>query len=155
MNTRNVYVRWSFFILLGGLFVALLGSCSFCARSTNELCRLIGEATTVTELTSSDRTVVFEEQGTIVVYHGNGCAESNKPGTEDVLKVEESLDIPSYATNATIFLNGWHLKYLDGDHHVAGLGTSIQNIRLEGQTLKWQAAGVLSDDNFDDAYSWC
>ena len=155
MNTRNMYFRWSFMALLGVLITALLGSCSFCAKSRSELCRLIGEASTVTELTSSDRAMVFEEQGTIVVYHGHGCAESNKPEEEDVLRVEESLDIPSYATNATVFLNGWHLKYLDGDHHVAGLGTSIQNIRLEGQTLKWQAAGVLSDDNFDDAYSWC
>ena len=155
MNTRNVYVKWSFMALLGVFFTALLGSCSFCISTTSELCRLIGEAATVTELTSSDRAVVFEEQGTIVVYHGHGCAESNKSGTEDVLKVEESLKIPPYATNATVFLNGWHLQYLDGDHHVAGLGTSIQNIRLEGQTLKWQAAGVLSDDNFDDAYSWC
>jgi hypothetical protein len=38
---------------------------------------------------------------------------------------------------------------------VGGLGTMIGNIRLERNTLKWQAAGVLSDKNFDDAYSWC
>ena len=35
------------------------------------------------------------------------------------------------------------------------MGTTIENIRLERNTLKWQASGALSDDNFDDAYSWC
>ena len=153
MNTRNIYVRWSFLALFGGLFAALLGSCSYCPPIAT-LCGLIPDSP-LAELTTEDRTMIFEEPGTIIVYHGHGCAESDKPGTEDVLRVEESLDIPSYATNATVFLNGWHLKYLDKDHHVAGLGTLIRNIRLEGQTLKWEAHGALSDDDFDDSYSWC
>ena len=89
------------------------------------------------------------------MFHGFGCAESNNDGKEDVLKVEQSLNLPAYATNATVFLNGWRVRYLSSDHEVAGLGTTIGNIRLEGNTLKWQAAGVLSDQNFDDAYRWC
>ena len=63
--------------------------------------------------------------------------------------------LPTYATTATVFLNGWHLQYLESDHNVAALGTAIGNIRLESNVLKWQAAGVLTDDNFDDPYSWC
>ncbi|TVM03591.1 MAG: hypothetical protein CV087_04580 [Candidatus Brocadia sp. WS118] len=153
MDTKNVYVRGSFFILLGGLFAALLGACSYCPP-TATLCGLIPDSP-ITELTSEDRSVVFEEPGTIIVHHGFGCAESKKSETQDVLRVEQSLDIPSYATNATVFLNGWHLQYLHKDHKVAGIGTLIRNIRLEGQTLKWEAHGALSDDNFDDAYSWC
>lgn len=156
MATKNLYHKRSFLALLGVLIAALLGSCGFevCVEFPNSLCNLIPDSP-LTELTSEDRTVVFEEPGTIIVYHGFGCAESNKSGQEDVLRVEQSLDIPSYATNATIFLNGWHLKYLDIDHRVAGLGTLIRNIRLEGKTLKWEAHGALSDQNFDDAYSWC
>ena len=136
------------------LITTLLVSCSYCAPSSSVPCQLIGGAP-VSNLTSSGRNIVFEDPGIIIAYHGSGCAESNKSGTEDVIKVEGSQDIPAYARDATVFLNGWHLKYLNSDHHVAGLGTLISDIRLEGRTLKWQAAGVLSDDNFDDAYNWC
>ena len=65
------------------------------------------------------------------------------------------LDLPSYATNATVFLNGWHLQYLHGDERVSGLGTVIGNIRVEAQALTWQTGAVLSDEDFDNAYSWC
>ena len=153
MDIKNGYLRWSFLTLFGVLVATLLGSCSYCPP-TAPVCDLI-PSSPLTELTTEDRTVVFEEPGTVIVYHGHGCAESNKSGKEDALRVEQSLEIPSYATNATVFLNGWYLRYLHKDHHVAGLGTLIRNIRLEGQTLKWEADGVLSDDNFDDAYSWC
>ncbi|MEP7273449.1 MAG: CARDB domain-containing protein [Acidobacteriota bacterium] len=71
------------------------------------------------------------------------------------MRVEQSLDLPAYATNATVFLNGWRVKYLGTDHHVAGIGTTIENIRMERNTLKWQAAGVLAEEAFDEGYSWC
>jgi CARDB len=156
MDAKNLLLRWSVLTLLGLLLTAPLTSCSYCVpHQADRLCDLIKEAP-LKELTSSEPPqVVFEEQGTIIVYHGVGCAESKKSGREDVLKVEQSLDLPPYATNATIFLNGWRVRYLNKDHHIAGLGTTIENIRLERNTLKWQAAGVLSDDNFNDAYRWC
>jgi len=158
MATKNLYHRRAFLALLGVLIAALLGSCGFenCLSLSKGLCNLIPDSP-LTELTSEDRTVVFEEPGTIIVYHGHGCAESNKSETQDVLRVEQSLDIPLYATNATVFLNGWHLQYLlgDDDRNVAGLGTLIRNIRLEGKTLKWEAHGALSDNSFETGYSWC
>lgn len=154
MDTKNLFLRRSFLTLLGVLITVPLTSCGFSACL--EGCGFpIGEDAPLKELISSDRNVVFEEQGTIIVYRGSGCAESKKSGREDVLKVEQSLDLPAYATNATVFLSGWRAKYLDEDHHIDGLATTIGNIRLERNTLKWQAAGVLSDQNFDDAYSWC
>lgn len=153
-GTKNLFFRLSFLILLGVLITVSLTSCGFCNRLVG--CQVpVGEDAPLKELASSDQNVVFEKQGTIIVYRGFGCAESNKSGEEDVLKVEESLDLPAYATTATVFLNGWRVQYLSKDHHVVGLGTTIGNIRLERNTLKWQAAGVLSDKNFDDAYSWC
>jgi len=69
--------------------------------------------------------------------------------------VAQSVNLPAYATSATVFLNGWHLQYLESDHNVAGLATAIGNISLANNVLQWQAAGVLEDDNFDDPYSWC
>ncbi|GAB4019113.1 hypothetical protein GCM10028808_55860 [Spirosoma migulaei] len=91
----------------------------------------------------------------MIVFQGSTCAQSKKSGTKEILNLEQSLALPAYATKATVFLNGWEVDYLNGDHHVAGLGTLIDTIRIEQNTLKWQAAGILSDDNFDDAYQWC
>ena len=107
------------------------------------------------DVTSSSQSAVFENPGTIIVVHGTACAEATKSGTKGFIRVPGKQDLPDYATNAAVVLNGWHLQYLNGDHHVAGLGTAISNIRLEGNTLNWQAAGILSDENNDDAYSWC
>ncbi|MCM3902526.1 MAG: hypothetical protein ND866_12535 [Pyrinomonadaceae bacterium] len=155
MDTRKLFHSRYFSTLLATLITVSLPSCGFCPNIVDDgLCGLIKDAP-LKELTDSQQTVVFEEQGTIIVYHGYGCAESKKSGREDFLRVEQSLNLPAYATNATVFLNGWNLKYLNGDHHVAGLGTAIENIRLDGNTLTWHASGVLSDDDFNDAYSWC
>jgi hypothetical protein len=151
-DAKNLFLRRAFLASLAVLITTLLVSCSF-APNVN-LCTQIDGAP-VKQLTSSQQNTVLEDPGTIIVYHGSGCAESNKSGGQDFIKVEQSLGIPQYATNATVFLNGWHLKYLHSDHHVAGLGTLIRNIQLDGGTLKWEAAGVLSDDNFDDPYNWC
>ena len=155
MTRKHAVVTLSVLTLLGALITVPLTSCTFCPHPADPICSLIAE-TKPSEITSQDRKMVFEEPGTIIVHHGFACAESKRSGTEVILKVDESLILPAYATNATVFLNGWRVKYLGGnDHHVAALGTAIGNIRIEGDILKWQASGVLSDDNFDDEYSWC
>ncbi|BCG46598.1 hypothetical protein GEOBRER4_n1404 [Citrifermentans bremense] len=148
--------KWFRSALLASLTVSGLGflsSCTPCVTYT-QMCDLIGGAPVGTT-TSSGRNVVLEDPGTIAAYHGFSCAESDQRGTEEVLKLEESLEIPRYAGNAAVFLNGWRMNYLSSDHHVGGLGTMISNIRLEDKTLKWQASGVLADKNFDDGYKWC
>ena len=153
MNTMNPLFKrayWAFHVVVISM---LLMSCTPCVTYTN-MCDLIGGAPDAT-VVSSNRNVVLEDPGTIIAYHGFSCAESNERGTEDLLKIEESLEIPPYAGDATVFLNGWRMNYLSSDHHVAGVGTMISNIRLEDKSLKWQAAGLLSDDNFDDGYKWC
>lgn len=131
----------------------LLASCTPCVTYT-QMCDLIG-GTPASVAIDSGRTVALEDPGTVVAYHGFSCAESDERGHEEILKLEESLDIPEYASEAAVFLNGWRTKYLSSDHHLGGLGTMISNIRLQNKTLKWQAAGVLADKNFDDAYRWC
>src|SRR5689334_19474457 len=109
------------------------------------------------QLTDSEQNVILEDPGTIIVFHGLGCAQSKRAGKQQVLRVEQRIDIPSYATNATVFLNGWRLQYLpdDDDHHVFLFKTAIRDVRLERQTLKWEAIGELTDINEDDAYRWC
>jgi len=141
------------FLVSLAVSAAVFSACTPCVTYT-QMCDLIG-GTPASTAVSSNRNVVLEDAGTIIAWHGFSCAESDKRGTEDLIKIEESLDIPRYAANATVFLNGWRMNYLSSDHHVAGLGTMISNIRLEDKTLRWQAAGVLSDDNLDDGYRWC
>jgi hypothetical protein len=154
MNTKNSLFQRAFLASLASLAVLIPTLSVWGSPCATQMCDLIG-GVPAGELVSSSRNVILEDPGTVIAYHGSSCAESNKSGTEDLLKIEESLDIPPYAADATVFLNGWRMKYLSSDRPVAGLGTMISNIRLEDKTLKWQAAGVLSDDNFDDAYRWC
>lgn len=152
MHTKN-YLRRALPVSFAVSISSCLISCTPCVTYT-QMCDLIG-GTAASVPVSSARNVILEDPGTIAAYHGFSCAESSKKGTEDVLKLEESLEIPRYAAEAAVFLNGWRMNYLGSDHHVAGLGTMISNIRLEDKNLKWQAAGVFSDDNFDDGYRWC
>jgi hypothetical protein len=130
--------------------------CGFSPTLVN-VCNYVTEAP-LRPLTSTSRYPVYENPNTLIVYHGSSCAKSAKsPGSDqqDFIRVAESIDLPKYVGNATVFLNGWHLQYLDGDHHVAGLTTLIRRINFAGATLTWQASGALSDDNFDDPYTWC
>jgi hypothetical protein len=156
MKTSHVFLKLSGLTLLGFLVTGSLASCAFCLPEgqQQQLCRFLGGPTAQAS-NAPPPAIVFEEPGTVIAYHGFACAESDKNGTEEVLQIEQSLTLPPYATNATVFLNGWELQYLRGDHHVRGLGTLIGNIRVEGQTLKWRAGGALSDRNFDDGYAWC
>jgi hypothetical protein len=154
----NIIIRRAFLTTLIASVTTLLVSCGFCVSSELDLCSLLGNLP-VNELTDSDNgtnSPIFDD-GTIFVYHGFGCAEPKivNSGEQRSLQVEQSLVLPTYAGDATVFLNGWNLKYLNGDHHVAGLGNLIGNIRLEGKTLKWNAAGLISDRNSDDSYNWC
>lgn len=142
-----------FLLFIGLLTPVLLESCGFCV-GVNEVCYLRSRAV-IKKLTASSQTTVFESPGTLIVYHGSGCSESKKSGTEDVITVKQSVNLPSYATQATVILNGWDMQYLDEDHHVAGLGTIIDSIRIEKNTLTWRATGMISDQNFDDSYQWC
>src|ERR1700752_1098916 len=156
MNIKRFFVRSSLVSVLGVVLTLSLATCAYCPEIDDiKFCQIIQDAP-LTDLTSSSGPdVVFEKPCMIVVYHGSGCAVSDKSGTEEVLKVEQSLDLPVYVGDATVILNGWRVRYLSKDHHVGGLGTQIRNIRKQEQTLKWEAAGVLSDKNFDDGYTWC
>ena len=155
MKAHTRSLRTALVMALGALAVLPLASCSYDPQlGSPSFCSLLSEGEP-DEPKSSDRQIVFEEPGTIIVHHGFTCAESNQPDEERILRVDESVNFPSYVTNATVFLNGWRFRYLSDDHNVAGLGTAIGNIVFDKLTLKWQAAGMMSDDNFDDGYHWC
>ena len=107
------------------------------------------------EPTNSSQTVVFEDPGTVIAFHGFSCAQSDREGEEAVVNLEPSIELPGYATDATVFLNGWRLEFLNGDHDVSGFGATITDTRKENQSLRWRASGLLADENFDDGYRFC
>jgi hypothetical protein len=96
------------------------------------------------------RQVVFDS-GAIQVIHGETLEAG--PGDE-ILVVEEAVDLPAFATEATVFLNGWSLEYLNGDQHVNIFGTVIENSRVRDGQLRWRATGILWDDGRDDPFEW-
>ncbi len=119
----------------------------------DEICQLINSLP-LTPVSSDPPTTVFEDPGTIKVMEGSGSAEIHNKA---FIKVEQSVAVPAYANQATVFLNGWKLNY-SSDHHVAVVATLIGKIKLdrtgrEGK-LTWNAAGILADDHFDKSIAW-
>jgi hypothetical protein len=94
---------------------------------------------------------IHSEENGIQVIHGNNCVA----GTNDIISIEEEVELPSFATRAIVFLNGWSVEYLEGDHHLRGFGTWITNSRVQDRILIWQANGFLFDKGRDDSYNWC
>jgi hypothetical protein len=97
---------------------------------------------------------VFEVAGQIKVMHGFGSAKVDNGNK--LIKVEQSVSIPSFANRATVFLNGWRLEYLSSDHHVLAAGAVITKIKLDLRALRlsWTAAGLLRDNDFNDGYKF-
>src|SRR5262245_22730498 len=75
------------------------------------------------------------------------------------LRIRETAVLPPGYNTGTVFLNGWRLRYDNGDHRMLGFGSAIFNITQtqngDQQELHWEAGGVLSDFNGDDPYEWC
>jgi hypothetical protein len=118
------------------------------------------EAIPLTNLTAPDPNdptwpkVGFENVGQIKVMHGFGNAKLDSG--KRMIRVEQSVAVPDYANKATVFLNGWRLGYLGGDHHVEELGALIIKITLDqrNKTLTWNALGELRDQDFKEGYSF-
>jgi hypothetical protein len=111
-------------------------------------------------LVEGDSTKIFEDPGNLVIYHGFGCADSNRSGAQTILRVKQSQEIPDMLDDAAVILNGWQFRYLEGDHELMGLVTGIGEIEKtapdhRNTRLEWHAYGAISDHNFDDPYHWC
>jgi hypothetical protein len=157
--------RW---VALGAL--AALSACTFespaascIAGNTSDgfiTCAL--SSAPVVQPSSQTRAIVYETPGRIRVEHGQACvsvphaASSNEFG----FRIQQSETFPAaFADSATIFMNGWKLRYQNSDHHVQGFGSAIVNVREartpDGLQLQWEAGGVIADQSGDDPYEWC
>jgi hypothetical protein len=150
-----------------GLAVAMASTFMACGFHTPGLSTPEGIQSTLntapyTSLTSSDRWTVYETAGKLRVQHGYGCAQAPRAASEEYVgcRIQDMAAVPlDYGDAGTVFLNGWNVQYTNDDHHVQGLGSAIYNIIpvTNGNQfeLHWEAGGVLSDENGDDAYAWC
>jgi len=159
MNTRSLFHRWSLeaclLVLVTSFPISLsfLSGCGFSPAHQIVICDEF-EKLPLTGLTASpDPMLVFEEVGKIKVMRGVGSAKLN---SGNFIKVEQSVSVPDYANQATVFLNGWRLNYLGDDQHVLMLGTLIAKIKLDQRNhkLTWDAVGVLRDDDAKEGYNF-
>jgi len=118
-----------------------------------DVCQKFNEVA-LADLTAFDPKAVFEDVGVVKVMHGSGTAQL--PSGKRIIKVEHAVSIPTYANQATVFLNGWRLNYLGGDQHVAEVAALITNIKLDqrNKRLTWNALGELRDNDFKEGYKF-
>ena len=105
----------------------------------------------------ADRKISFEDNGKFIMVEGNQCTKrEHGPGSASMLV---TVDMPNYANNGTVVLNGWDLRYLSMDHEVRVLRADITHSKLVigggASTLVFKVEGELSDQNWNDAYEFC
>lgn len=135
----------------GALGIALLSSCGFTVSdSWFKICASLDEVG-LTEVVGDAPALVHEEPGTIKVMHGIGRATYNKG---ELVKVEQSAELPAYANRATVFVNGWRVSYNGGDQHLGEVGTILARIKVVPGKITWHAAGALRDEGEEEAFTW-
>lgn len=155
--TRSLGARALLALASAGLAL-MLGGCSYhppVSLSPEGVAQILN-STPYGRPTQSDRWQTFDDPGRFSTYHGFTCTRASRAATATSLgiRVEDQIAIPADA-DATVFLNGWDAKYTSNDHHVTGLGAVIFNVLRVGNTLTWDAGGLIADKNGDDAFEWC
>lgn len=95
--------------------------------------------------------LVFEESGSIKVMEG--MTRVTVSGGRR-LRVEQTVELPPYANQATVFLNGWQAGYEDSDHHLFDVAVIFSRIRVTpGQALQWSTTGDLADKHREATFT--
>jgi hypothetical protein len=106
----------------------------------------------------SAESAFFEDPGIIKSFGEEEpiCIEADGPPYQGASH-SKTVDLPSYADRATVFLNGWSVRYLDTDidHHVVEFGAALHSIERDGDTLSWVAGGGMIDNGLDDPFEFC
>lgn len=152
-HSTRAWLPWLAFLV--AITPVALAGCRFDPSGLRDLVRIYDEKVAFSEPTEAERTVVLSDPGSIIVYHGKACAQSARDGEENPIRVRHEVTMPAFVTRATVFLNGWELAYLSSDHHVSALAAIITNVKYNNNKLTWEAGGILSEEDFDDAYRWC
>ena len=95
--------------------------------------------------------LVFEESDSIKVMEG--MTRVTVSGGRR-LRVEQTVELPSYANQATVFLNGWQAGLQDSDHHLFDVAVISSRIRVTpGQALQWSTTGDLADKHREATFT--
>lgn len=110
--------------------------------------------------TDSGRDLILDDPGIVhSEIEGPICAElpPGDGGDFRQISIAGNYDLPSFADDATVFLNGWSLEYLlePEDDDVRGISATIRDISFAGNTLTWNAVGWIGDDDGENAYKFC
>jgi hypothetical protein len=162
-TSRHTFVKSTKRYGFVALAMSLLWGCVFRAPPPYPPGFVLTPDEPLASIVDSGEATILEEENKIAIYHGFACAKTVSEERHGFyLQVEQSKSLPKALDRATVFLNGWQFIFLDDDHKVAGLGTVIFNIRGGGSVerrdndeIKWHAAGAISDDNYDDPFTWC
>jgi hypothetical protein len=139
--------------LCGAAIAAVAGLIVSCRdQSASKVSPTIVLATVPTE---SACAVPVTISGELQVTHCRVCGKSDVSGREDPVVLEGRFDLPIFATDATVFQNGWKARYLHGDQRVTAIASAVQDLDRQGRTLRWKSIGLLRDQNFDNAYEYC
>lgn len=163
MKNLKIVLRTSILIFFLTAVSVIINSCELifelCEPDTGVLCEFLNKATP-TEIIDSSSVLIKEAPDTLVIFHGFACAKSNTGGTQNIILIQGRQVLPSYITDAAVFLNGWNHNFLEDDHQFSGNGAAIVRITFgidpdKNKVIRWNTVGAMSDDNFDDPYSMC
>lgn len=163
MKSLIIFLRSFLLISIITLASIFINSCdlifTLCDPEVADICLLLSKAKE-SEIIDSSTVLVKEAADTLIILHGSACAKSNNDGTQNIILIRGRQLLPSYVTNAAVFLNGWNHNFNNGDHQYAGNGVVIRSIAFgtdpeRNKVLTWNTIGAMSDDNFDDPYSMC
>jgi len=132
--------------------MAALSSCGFSVRVPWFDACLDIDQIAPTQANAPVPSVVFEQVGSIKVMEGVTRATSlAKPA----LRGEQSVELPAYANQATVFLNGWQAAYDDSHHPLHDVAATLGRIQVPpGQKISWNALGGLADYDADETCTW-
>jgi hypothetical protein len=100
---------------------------------------------------------IFEDKGKFILIEGSQCAQ-RESGFE-VATLLQWIEMPNYVDKATVILNGWQLRYLQGDREVNAMRVDITHSKLVknvgASLLVFEAQGKIEDQHRKDAYEFC
>ncbi len=73
-----------------------------------------------------------------------------------IKKDENFWRVPDFADHSVLFLNGFHVQYLNKDHHVRSVGArlAVEDMPAEG-VIRWWGGAQLLDKGWDDSVQGC
>ncbi len=101
--------------------------------------------------------LAFEDEDRFVMVEGSECVQRDHgPGSATMLIF---IEMPDYVDRGTVVLNGWDLRYLNGDHEIRQIRADITHSKLVtgggSPNLVFEVQGEISDQNWDDDYEFC